>query len=65
MVDIIMIICFIADIVYCLNKGLSVVFIRTGVSAVLRGIKIIRIIKVLYISESLFKYERNIVNLFF
>ncbi len=65
MVDIVMILCFLADIVYCLNKRQSVMFIQTGVSAVLRGVKIIRIIKILYISESLFKYERNIVNLFF
>lgn len=65
MVDIVMILCFMADLVYCLNNRYSVMFIQTGVSAVLRGIKIIRVIKILYVSESLFKYERNIVNLFF
>ncbi len=64
-VDLLMILCFLADVAYCLDNNYSVIFIRTSVSAVLRGVKIIRFIKILYVSESWFKYERNIVNLFF
>jgi len=64
-VDFIMIICFVADVVFCVSSGYSVVYIKKGGAAVLRGVKLIRMLKILYVSESLFKYERNIVNLFF
>lgn len=65
LVDIIMIVFFIADIIYCLSNGYSVVYVQEDASAALRGIKIVRILKILYVSESFFKYERNIVNIFF
>lgn len=64
-VDFVMILCFLGDLIFCLSNGYSVIYIKKGTSAVLRAIKIIRIIKILYVSESIFKYERNIVNLFF
>lgn len=65
LVDVIMILFFVADIIFCLSKGYSVVYIKEDTSAALRAIKIVRILKILYVSESLFKYERNIVNIFF
>ncbi len=49
-VDIVMILCFFADVFYCLSSHYSIIYIKKGVSAVLRGIKIIRIIKILYAS---------------
>lgn len=64
-VDIIMIISFIADIILCLSSHISVIYYNKGLSSVLRAVKIVRIIKILYVSESILKYERNIVNLFF
>jgi len=64
-VDVIMFLCFFTDFIYCISSNYSIIYVKKGVSAALRGIKIIRIIKILYVSESLFKYERNIVNLFF
>lgn len=64
-VDLIMILFFVADIIYCLSNGYSVVYIQEDISAALRAIKIVRILKILYVSESFFKYERNIVNIFF
>lgn len=55
-VDIIMIFCFVADVIFCVTNHYSIIFGKEGTSAALRGIKIIRIVKILYISDSFFKY---------
>ncbi len=55
-VDLVVIVCFLADIFYSLTCKKSIIYVETGFSSVIRSIKIIRLIKILYIKDSMFKY---------
>lgn len=63
-VDWISIIMFIIDIVICLINKTDVIDSKTQVSAVLRSIKIIRILKIIYFSKTWFRFEKTILKIF-
>lgn len=63
-VDWISIIMFIIDIVICLINKIDVINSKTQVSAVLRSIKIIRILKIIYFSKTWFRFEKTILKMF-
>lgn len=63
-VDWISIIMFIIDIVICLINKTDVIDSKTQVSAVLRSIKIIRILKIIYFSQTWFRFEKTILKMF-
>ncbi len=63
-VDWISIIMFIIDIVICLINKTDVINSKTQVSAVLRSIKIIRILKIIYFSKTWFRFEKTILKMF-
>jgi hypothetical protein len=63
-VDWISMIMFIIDIVICLVNKTDVINSKTQVSAVLRSIKIIRILKIIYFSKTWFRFEKTILKMF-
>lgn len=63
-VDWISIIMFIIDILICLINKTDVIDSKTQVSAVLRSIKIIRILKIIYFSKTWFRFEKTILKMF-
>ncbi len=63
-VDWISIIMFIIDILICIINKTDVIDSKTQVSAVLRSIKIIRILKIIYFSKTWFRFEKTILKMF-
>jgi membrane protein DedA with SNARE-associated domain len=62
--DLLSIMISIGDFIYCAASGTSVIDPSENVHRLLRGIKIIRIIKILYFAKTWFVFEKTILKIF-
>lgn len=56
--------CHIVDLVICAALGESVIYSQSEYSLVLRSLKVVRIIRILYISDRIFTYEKFVIWVF-
>jgi hypothetical protein len=64
LIDILCFACQITDIIICASKNTSVIYSSEDSSLILRSIKVVRIVRLLYLSKSFFSYEKYIIQVF-
>jgi hypothetical protein len=63
-VDLLTICCHMVDLVICGARGTSVIYSDSDVTLVLRSLKVLRLMRILYISDRILIYEKEIIRIF-
>ena len=63
-VDFVTMSCHLLDLAICLGRGETLIHNESDLSVILRSLKVFRLIRILYLSDSVFVYEKYVIQVF-